>query len=152
MRQSLSNSPGTASITINVPNIFIRYIKTQNPNRSEWIKEAGDELLELIEDKFLSVLDCDIDESRIVSISKPDNRALGKIFTLINKNKLIFSRSEFYRLGIFMKMMSEIKEQEKLRKYNADGMEEPGKIKIPIEDEDGNHTFKVYKILRKLEY
>ena len=148
----LHDAPGTASITINVPNIFIRYIKTQNPNRSEWIKEAGDELLELIEDKILPVLNCDIDESRIVSISKPDNRVLGKIFTLVKKNKLIFSRSEFYRLSIFMKMLSEIENEEKLKKYNADGLEEPGKIKIPIEDENGNHTFKVYKILKKLDY
>ena len=152
MTLKLDNMPGTKSITINVPNIFLRYIKTQNINRSEWIKEAGHELLKIIEDELLVPLDCGVDESRIVSISKPENIQLAKIFTLINKNKLIFSRSEFYRLSIFLKALSEIKREQRLKKDEKERSEEPGTVKIPIEDEDGNHTFKVYKILRKLEY
>jgi hypothetical protein len=152
MATKLNEGTGTESITINVPNTFLRYIRTQNLNRSEYIREAGEQLLDLIEEKLLPAIDCDTDESRIVSISKPENLQLGKIFTLINKNKIIFSRSEFYRMSIFFRIISDLIKDSKLKRNIEGGQEEPGMVKIPYEDEDGNHKFKAYKILKKLDY
>lgn len=146
----LETETGQPSISLHIPNIVSDYIETQNVNRSEWVIDAGSELLKIIEDYIFPKLNSETNGSRIVSISKPPSKDVKKIYSLIKQNKLTFGRSEFYRLAIFIKMLLDtIKEEHRERKVIQD---DPNTIKIPEIDENGNGTFKVYKILKRLEY
>lgn len=104
-----------------------------------------------METKILPLFNLSIEGSRIVSISKPPESVLRKIFALIKRNKVTFGRSEFYRTSIFVKILFQIFEADLKAKIKQEN-EDPNLVRVPIEtDEEGNHTFRTYKILKKID-
>ena len=150
----LDKEPSTASITIYLSAVIDDYILSQNPNRSEWLRDASREFLKFINNNIVPDFDInsEMERHKIVSISKPSKAILDVIFYLVHGKGLMFSRSEFYRISIFYKMiMDTIKRtsQEQLAEAQAD----PNTVNVPISvDAEGNHEFKTYQILRKLDF
>lgn len=140
------------SITLYIPESIKSYIASQRANRSEWIREAGEEFLKLIENRIMNYLP-NLEGRKIVSISKPNRRDLKKIFRLVKKHNLFFSRSEFFRMSIFLKMIMEILQKEAEIEEMLDYPDEPNTVRVPISiDDNGDKVFKIYKILSKLDY
>ena len=148
----LERESSTASIALYLSTALDRFILNQNTNRSEWMREAGEQFLHFIKNNFIDELNHNMEGHKIVSISKPSNTTLNEIYYLVHTKGLMFSRSEFYRMSIFYRIIKDAfqrKHEEKLEKESED----PNIVKIPIDrDKEGNHVFKTYKILKKLNF
>lgn len=142
-------------ITLNVSEKVKEYIDSQTSNRSEWMKEAGKELLRILHNFFIPELPTETKGKRIITISKPIKKELEEIYELVTNYQIILSRSEFYRFAAILKIIIDSvnqKEQSGIWKQ-LQKERQKGYIKVPMEvDENGETVFKAYKVLRKLEY
>lgn len=142
-------------ITLNVSEKVKSYIDSQTSNRSEWMKEAGKELLQILHTFFIPKLPIEPKGKRIITISKPIPKELEEIYELVTKYQIILSRSEFYRIAAIFKIIIDSinnKEQSKVWKQLKRDRDR-GYIRVPMKtDKNGETVFKAYKVLKRLEY
>jgi len=142
-------------ITLNISEKVKNYIDIRTSNRSEWMKEAGSELLNILHSCFLPELSSKILGKTIITISKPIVKELEEIYQIITKDQIILSRSEFYRTAAIFKIIIDSfndKQQTGIWKKLKDDREQ-GIVRIPMNrNENGETIFKAYKILKKMEY
>lgn len=148
----LEKEPSTDSIAIYLSAAVDNYILSENSNRSEWIREAGEQFLEFIKEEFIDDIDAEIEGHKIVSISKPPQDTLGEVYHLVHNKAFLFSRSEFYRMSIFYKIIMQVHKRSVQTELNRES-EDPNTVRVPISrDSEGNHVFKAYKILKRVEW
>lgn len=143
------------SITLNMSMKAKKYIDARTSNRSEWIKETGRDFLNLLYTFCLPLLSQKTFGRKIVSISKPSTADLEDIYSMVKEHDIFFSRSEFYRLAIILKIMFEtINEKDFMRPSNKEGEDHKnGTVRVPTgKYKNEEEIFKVYKVLKKLEY
>ena len=153
-------------ITLNVSEKVKKYIDSQTTNRTEWMIEAGKELLDILYKFLIPLLPERPSGKTIITISKPGTTELEDIYELVTKYYVSLSRSEFYRFAAIIKIiMDDIKKktesdsnsdldpafelEKQLKKDRREGI-----VRVPLKEKGtkGETLFKAYKILRKLEY
>lgn len=132
-------------ITINLPNWIHHHLNKYYKNKSEFIRDAIDEYLEMY-DKFTPYIKDDGEpEVNTVSISDEQFNAITKY----KKKRRVFSRSEFIRNAVIHSLASEVPiDNQKIVIFKQP--EDPTLVRVPIDRE--NNVFKEYRIVRRLEY
>lgn len=142
-------------ISLNVSEKVRTYIDSHTVNRSEWMKEAGKELLQILNTFFIPELTTGTYGKRIITISKPIQEELEEIYELVTHYQIILSRSEFYRIAAIFKIIIDSinnKDQAQVWKH-IQQEKQKGIVKVPMKiDENGETVFKAYRILKRLDY
>ena len=140
----LSTEQETKTISLNISTNIKNYIDDQTSNRSEWLREAGNELMPLLYDFLVPYISSGKTKKEVVSIGKPTDDELEAIYKLITDYGFFYSRSEFYRFSAIFKIIIEnMKSGEEREKQQIEDI-----VKIPM----GNNILKTYKIIKRLEY
>ena len=103
----------------------------------------------------MPLLSLESNGKRIVSISKPNTSDLEDVYNLVKEHNVFFSRSEFYRIAIIIKIIFETIKDMDFKKLltNEEEDRKEGTARIPTgRYENGEEIFKIYKILKRLEY
>jgi len=140
----LSIEQETKTISLNISTNIKDYIDDQTSNRSEWLREAGNELMPLLYDFLVPYVSSGKTKKEVVSIGKPTDDELDAIYKLIKDYGFFYSRSEFYRFSAIFKIIIEhMKLEEKREKQQVEDI-----VKVPM----GKNELKTYKIIKRLEY
>ncbi len=136
----------TKSISLNISTNIKDYIDNKTSNRSEWLREAGDDLMILLYDFLVPYVSSGKTEKEVVSIGKPTDDELAAIYKLIKDYGFFYSRSEFYRFSAIFRIIIEHIKFGENREREKQQIEDI--VKVPI----GKNELKTYKIIKRLEF
>jgi len=136
-------------ITINLPNWIHHHLNRYYKNKSEFIRAAIDEYLEMYRKLNAYIKDDGEPEVNTVSISDYHFDSINRY----KKKRRVFSRAEFIRNAVIHKLSSTVptttpEDNTKIPIFKQP--DNPELVRVPIDRENG--IFKEYKIVRRLEY
>ena len=141
----LSPDLETKTISLNIATNIKNFIDNQTSNRSEWLRDAGEELMSFLYGFLVPYVSLGETKKEVVSIGKPPDDELDAIYRLIRDYAFFYSRSEFYRFSAIFKIIMDHMESEKNVKREKKQID--GVVKVPM----GKNKFRTYKIVKRLE-